>query len=238
MAQRFLVVDDHPLMRDAIRSTLAQLAPDSDIQAASDLGEAIKCLSDAEPFDLALLDLRLPDATGTEALAALREKCPETPVVILSADVDGETILRCIDLGACGYIPKTLHADGVMNALRVVAAGDIYIPHQAVSGARGPGAASGANGHPSMSRPPTGQVTDPRTLGLTERQLDVLLLILKGYPNKLICRNLHLAEGTIKVHVSAVLRALGVRNRTQAIIAASTMGLKLSELERRRSPMA
>lgn len=230
MGQKFLVVDDHPLMRDAIRSTLVMLSPESDVQGACDLTEALRCFEQTHSFDLALLDLHLPDTDGTDGLRALREKCPETPVVVMSADVDGDTILRCIDLGACGYIPKTLHVDGVMNALRVVAAGDIYIPHQAVS--------AGRNGsHKNGSRPLTAHSTDPRSLGLTDRQLDVLLLILKGYPNKLICRNLHLAEGTIKVHVSAVLRALGVNNRTQAILAASAMGLKLSELERRRSPM-
>lgn len=231
MSQRFLVVDDHPLMREAIRSTLAMLAPDSEVAAAASLSEAITLLGADPPIDLTLLDLRLPDAQGIEGLRELRSRRPDSPVVVMSADVDGETILRCIDLGACGYIPKTLHADAVMNALRLVAAGDIYIPHQAVSAQRElRGAAS-----PASDRGGT-RNTKPRDLGLTERQLDVLRLILKGFSNKLICRQLDLAEGTIKVHVSAVLRALGVRNRTQAIIAASEIGLKLSDNDKPPRP--
>lgn len=236
MGQRFLVVDDHPLMRDAIRTTLAQLSPDSRVDGASSLNEAMSLLGEEPGVDLTLLDLCLPDSQGLDGLKTLRASRPECPVVVLSADMDGETILRCIDLGACGYIPKTLHADAVMNALRLVAAGDIYIPHQALASARGE-AALAAGGHPPSAHAlRTGQnkVTDPRDLGLTDRQIDVLRLILKGFSNKLICRQLKLAEGTIKVHVSAVLRALGVRNRTQAIIAASAMGLRLAEPERVR----
>lgn len=232
MVQRFLVVDDHPLMREAIRSTLAMLAPGSDVEGASSLSEAIGLLDGAEPVDLTLLDLRLPDSQGIDGLRQLRERCPDSPVVVMSADVDGETILRCIDLGACGYIPKTLHADAVMNALRLVAAGDIYIPHQAVLSQRG----ETASAHSQRPNRGAARSTHPRDLGLTDRQLDVLRLILKGYSNKLICRQLSLAEGTIKVHVSAVLRALGVRNRTQAIIAASEMGLRLSDLEKSPRP--
>jgi DNA-binding NarL/FixJ family response regulator len=230
MGQKFLVVDDHPLMREAVRTTLILLQPDSKVAAVSTLAEAMVCLEQEPRFDLTLLDLCLPDAVGTDGLKQVRSKRPDCPVVVLSADVEGETILRCIEMGACGYIPKTLHSDAVMNALRMVVAGDIYIPHQAIAPARTEGPKSSIYGGRANHRS-----TDPRDLGLTERQLDVLRLILKGFSNKLICRQLKLAEGTIKVHVSAVLRALGVHNRTQAIIAASQIGLKISELERSRA---
>lgn len=221
------MVDDHPLMREAIRSTLVMLAPDGRVDAVSSLTEAIEYMDASPPLDLTLLDLGLPDCDGIDGLKEMRSRHPECPVVVMSAEVEGATILKCIDLGACGYIPKTLHADAVMNALRLVAAGDIYIPHQAL--------ASPKKEHKSASSAlgrAAARSTDPRDLGLTDRQLDVLRLILKGFSNKIICRQLKLAEGTIKVHVSAVLRALGVRNRTQAIIAASEIGLKMSELER------
>ncbi len=230
MGQKFLVVDDHPLMREAIRTTLHLLQPDSKVATVSTLVEAIACLEEEPKFDLTLLDLHLPDSQGTDGLRQVRAKRPECPVVVLSADIDGETILKCIEMGACGYIPKTLHSDAVMNALRLVVAGDIYIPHQAISPSRIDGPKSSINGGRATQRS-----TDPRDLGLTERQLDVLRLILKGFSNKLICRQLKLAEGTIKVHVSAVLRALGVHNRTQAIIAASQIGLKISELDKSRA---
>ena len=230
MGQRFLVVDDHPLMRDAIRSTLMLLEPEGKVAAVSSLSEALHCLEQEPDFDLTLLDLHLPDTTGIEGLKTLRSRRPECPVVVLSADVEGETILKCIELGACGYIPKTLHSDAVVNALRLVVAGDIYIPHQAIAATRHDVSKSSIAGGRAAHRS-----TDPRDLGLTDRQLDVLRLILKGFSNKLICRQLKLAEGTIKVHVSAVLRALGVHNRTQAIIAASQIGLKISELEKAKA---
>ena len=221
MSQRFLVVDDHPLMREAIRSTLNAITVDGQVDTAATLAEALNKLGDVDSYDLALLDLRLPDSVGFEGLKTLRAGWPDCPVVVLSADVDGPTILHCLELGAAGYIPKTLHTDAVMNALRLVAGGDIYIPQQAVALER--------SKRPMSSWSRRGTTTDPHSLGLTDRQVDVLRLILRGLPNKLICRQLVLAEGTVKVHVSAVLRALGVRNRTQAIIAASQIGLRLGD---------
>ncbi len=218
--RRFLVIDDHPLMRDAVTRALANLQFDGRVDTASTLAEALARLGEDGPFDLALLDLQLPDANGFEALRTLRRERPECPVVVLSGDLDGQTILQCLEMGAAGYIPKTLHSDAVMNALRVVTGGDIYVPMQAVAAER-----ALRPGQPPLRR---ASHTDPRSLGLTERQIDVLRLILRGMPNKIICRTLNLAEGTIKVHVSAVLRALGVRNRTQAIIAANQLGLQLS----------
>ena len=185
--------------------------------------EALEKIDRSGPFDLTLLDLHLPDVKGFEGLKSMRAKRPECPVVVLSGELDAPTILHCIELGAAGYIPKSLHTDAVMNALRLIAAGDIYIPHQAVAAGR---IAAGG-----LAARHAGAGSDPRDLGLTDRQVDVLRLILKGLPNKLICRRLNLAEGTIKVHVSAVLRALGVRNRTQAIIAAGELGLRLPELD-------
>jgi DNA-binding NarL/FixJ family response regulator len=137
--------------------------------------------------------------------------------VVLSAEIDRETILRCLDLGAAGYIPKTYHADVITHALRLIASGHVYVPREAIDPRRD------AN-EPIRLR---SAGSDPRGLGLTDRQCDVLRLILRGLPNKLICRQLDLAEGTVKVHVSAVLRALGVRNRTQAVIAASRLGLRM-----------
>lgn len=218
--RRFLVIDDHPLMRDAVTRALANLPVNGRVDTAATLAEALAKLSEEVPVDLALLDLQLPDAEGFEALRTLRRECPECPVVVLSGDLDGQTILQCLEMGAAGYIPKTLHSEAVMNALRVVTGGDIYVPMQAVAAERAL--------RPGQLPLRRASHTDPRSLGLTERQIDVLRLILRGMPNKIICRTLSLAEGTIKVHVSAVLRALGVRNRTQAIIAANQLGLQLS----------
>ena len=217
MAGRVLIIDDHPLVRDAIIATMEAIAPGHRIDLAASFAEARRLLSLDDGYGLLLLDLSLPDSTGFEALKTLRGQYPHIPVAVLSSATDRETIVRCIDLGASGYIPKTYRADAMMHALRMISSGHVHVPREAIDGRRE------AN-EPVRTRPPGG---DPRGLGLTDRQCDVLRLLVRGLPNKLICRHLQLAEGTVKVHVSAVLRALGARNRTQAVIAASRMGLRL-----------
>lgn len=261
MAVSVLIIDDHPLMRDAVRMTMQSIAPGGRVDMADSFTDARRLLSSEQEWDFALLDLHLPDCEGFDGLIALREMRPTLTTVVLSGNTDRDTILRCIDLGASGYIPKTYPSEVISHALRLVASGHLYVPREALGRETlGPapswgsrlGASSSSPGFPEAApgmlrtgypgldalspgqgaREPlasTGRTTDPRRLGLTDRQCDVLRLILRGLPNKLICRQLDLAEGTVKVHVSAVLRALGVRNRTQAVIAASRLGLRISE---------
>lgn len=219
MGRRYLVVDDHPIIQNALRETLSELEPDCEVRVTGRLADAMQSLRDG-PVQLILFDLRLPDAGGVEGLVALRTRHPESPLAVMSAETDNSMITRCLDLGALGYIPKTLPADQMRSALRLVASGCAYVPPSVFAAEQ-----------PLRARPDAASVrsSDPRHLGLTDRQVDVLRLILRGLPNKLICRQLALAEGTVKVHVSAVLRALGVRNRTQAVIAASRIGLKLQD---------
>lgn len=220
MGRQFLVVDDHPLLQRAISDTLTDLEPDCKVRVASRLSEALRMLREAAPVDLILFDLGLPDACGVEGLMTLRQRHPDCPVVVISADEDAPMILRCLDIGAAGYIPKTEPNESVHSALRTVASGCAYVPQRAL-----------ATMQPIRVRPEghAPRTTDPRSLGLTDRQSAVLKLLLRGLPNKLICRQLALAEGTVKVHVSAVLRALGVRNRTQAVIAAARIGLRFTD---------
>ena len=220
MGRQYLVVDDHPLVQRAITDTLGEIEPDCEVRLAGRLSEALRVLRDTASIDMVLFDLTLPDAGGVEGLMALRQRHPECPVVVVSADEDAPMILRCLDLGAAGYIPKNHSNDALQNALRLVASGCPYVPPQAL-----------ATEQPIRLRSEgrSARHTDPRSLGLTDRQSDVLKLLLRGLPNKLICRHLALAEGTVKVHVSAVLRALGVRNRTQAVIAAARIGLRFPD---------
>jgi len=219
MTKRYLVVDDHPIIQSAMKETLLELEANCTVQTAGRLAEAMRILRTEGPVDLVLFDLKLPDAGGVEGLMALRAQHPDSPVAVVSAEMDAPMIVRCLDLGALGFIPKTLPHEAIRSALRLVASGCAYVPPQVL-----------ANEPPLRLRTDaTVRSSDPRNLGLTERQVDVLKLILRGLPNKLICRQLALAEGTVKVHVSAVLRALGVRNRTQAVIAASRIGLKLND---------
>lgn len=221
MSGTFLIVDDHPIVRRAIAQDLAEFDPGCEVLLANRMDEALRLLRGGQKIDLVLLDLRLPDTAGVEGLVALRRQHPECRVVIVSAESDAPMIVRCLDLGAAGYIPKILPEGEIRSALRLVASGCAYVPPQILAAEQ-----------PLRTRgdhDPALRSADPRRLGLTERQVDVLRLILRGLPNKLICRQLALAEGTVKVHVSAVLRALGVRNRTQAVIAASRIGLRLSD---------
>lgn len=217
---KFLVIDDHPIVADALRQALLTLERTAEVACVGDLAAALAAAGEVQ-FDLALLDLGLPDCAGPEGLARLREARPELPVVVVSATSDPETILEALDLGAMGFIPKTSTRDVLLNAVRLVASGGIYVPVEALRtrSAKGEGESSGA-----------GAARSAADLGLTSRQRDVLVLLLKGLPNKLIARKLDLAENTVKVHVRAVLQALDVSTRTQALIAATRLGLRLENL--------
>lgn len=211
---KILVTDDHPIMRDALKITLGALMPEAEILCAGQLGEAV-AMARAQPPDLAILDLGLPETTGIGALTRFREMVPEVPVVVFSAADDRATVLAALDAGAMGFIPKTVPSDVLMSALRIVFAGAIYVPPEALDGAQ----------VASLDR-----TLPPRSdefAALTPRQREVMQLLLQGHSNKRICRQLDIAENTVKVHVSAVLRALGAENRTQAVLAASRLGVQI-----------
>ena len=137
---------------------------------------------------------------------------------MLSGSESRDDVMRAIDGGAMGFIPKSQPSRVMINALRLVLAGGVYLPVEILGLPAASPAASSAN---------AGTVRTPADLGMTGRQSEVLALLIQGKPNKLICRDLGLAEGTVKIHVTAILRALGVANRTQAVIAVSRLGLKL-----------
>ncbi len=221
MARQFLVLDDHPFVHTVLVQLLAELEPGGQVQLTHRLDQALSALRQAPPPDLIIADLHLPDAHGPDVLARLRQQRPESPVAVFSANVEPSTILRCLEAGAVGYIPKTHGAPAVGHALRLMMSGCPYLPPEVLN-------PRALQLRQRLGATP-GRPTDPRLLGLTDRQIDVLRLILRGLPNKLICRQLRLAEGTVKVHVSAVLRALGARNRTQAVIEASRIGLPISD---------
>jgi len=224
---KVLVVDDHPLILEALRHVLAQLEIDLEVFDAAS-AEAGRRLVDEHPdASLALLDLTLPGADGFQLLADFRAAHPAVPVVVLSASERHVDVLRALDMGAMGYIPKRSSNSIMLQALRLVLSGGIYVPAAAI----GPGTDGAPERTPPAAVPPLR--TTPRELGLTERQAEVLGCILQGLPNKLICRRLALAEGTVKIHVAAILRALNVHNRTQAVIEASRLGITLDRLPKR-----
>lgn len=218
-AKQFLLVDDHPILRDAISQTLADLIPGSRTDLATSLQESRNRFATGRRYDYVLLDLQLPDSAGHESLVQMRALAPDTPIIVVTGDARRDVIVRCLEMGAMGYIPKSLQADVVRHALRLAISGQVYVPREALAD---------ASMERSM-RPARPDPRNPRSLGLTARQVDVLRLMMQGLPNKLICRELQLAEGTVKAHVSAVLRALAVSSRTQAVITARDVGIDFDD---------
>ena len=208
-----LVIDDHPLILAAMQAVVTGLGDDYHVTCAGSATEARARLLDHADFDLMLLDLMLGADNGFDLLQEFRTSHPRVPVVVLSASESKEHVLRALDLGAMGYITKRAASDEVVNALRVVLSGGLYVPPQAF--------ANGPEKRVSPSDGPAALVTRSvlEQLGLTHRQGEVLKGILRGLPNKMIARELDLSVETVKDHVQSVLRSLHVTSRTQAVLA-------------------
>ena len=231
---KVLLIDDHPLILSALQSVILGLGGDVSVTGAGSAAAARQILKADSDFDLVLLDLHLGDADGFEVLAEFRGQYPALPVVVVSASDRTSDVIRAIDLGAMGFVPKRASNDTLFEALRMVMSGGIYVPSMTMGTGPSDRAESRADGDtvPSVLRvlreraEDSGFQTGPpplASLGLTPRQTDVLALLLKGQPNKLIARELNLSVETVKDHVAAVLRTLGVNSRTQAVLAVSQM---------------
>lgn len=217
---KILVVDDHVLIREALRGVLRELKGEATlIVEAADARQAMREIEQNGTVDLILLDLGLPDRDGFEVLGELGVRYPTIPVVVLSAYRDRATVTRALDAGALGFIPKSAHRDVMLSAFNLVFAGGIYVPPE-VLGLREP--ATGPKQTPPGS--PNRRLIASE-LGLTDRQIDVLWLMMGGKSNKAISRALNVAEPTVKTHVSAILKALRVTSRTEAVIAAGSLGI-------------
>jgi DNA-binding NarL/FixJ family response regulator len=210
-----LIVDDHPLIQEAVANVLRSLDPATDVAAATDCDSGLAVATSTPGLDLVVLDLNLPGLSGIPALKRWRSRLPAVPVVVLSAVNDQATVLAAMHAGAAGYITKSSSNEVMRQALLLVLAGGKYLPPELL-------ARSGASRSSTEPRQPTLQAAP---LDLTDRQLAVLRLLAKGAPNKSICRELGLAERTVKAHVTAVLRALKVSSRTQAAVEAVRLGL-------------
>ena len=210
----FLLVDDHPMVREALASLLLELRPGSTVRQAASGAEALAALGDGQVVDLVLLDLRLPDGSGLDLLRRIGAASIGTAVVMLSGDLDRQTVQEALAAGAVGYVPKTEPREIIAGALGLVLAGGVYVPPVALQ---------------TAARTFDTRAATPEALGLTGRQLEVLALLMQGKNNKLICRALGLAEPTVKNHVSAILRALGVDSRTEAVLAVTRLGWALPQ---------
>ena len=213
---KVLLIDDHVLFRDALSLMLQSRLSGLDLLHAGRLDEALDVLERHPDIGLALLDLSLPDSGGLASLQRWREHAPQVTTVVLSADDRPETVLAAIDAGAAGFIPKTAQGTVLEGALRAVLDGRAFVPPRTYGtlDALQPGASAPAGSAESLE--------------LSPRQLDVLRLLIEGKSNKLICRALDLSESTVKTHLAAIFRKLEVETRTQAVVAAARLGLRLS----------
>jgi DNA-binding NarL/FixJ family response regulator len=216
---KILVIDDHVLIREALQALLKKLKRGAEVLEASDSRQAMEIFANNADIGLVMLDLNLPDRDGLAVLSELRELHPAVAVVVMSAIQERATVMQALDLGAVGYIPKSARREVMTSALQLIFSGGIYIPPEILAHAEPIAAAS----QPPHERP----FVSPSEIGLSDRQLDVLAHLMQGKNNKVICRLLGLAEPTVKNHVTAILRALKVSNRTEAVIAVNELGWKL-----------
>jgi DNA-binding NarL/FixJ family response regulator len=215
---KILVIDDHALIREALRGVLKELKGDVSVVEAPGWRQAAIHFEEGASFDLVLLDLNLPDRDGADILAELRERYPAIAVVVLSARQDRDSVAKALNLGALGFIPKSAPREVMLSAFNLIFSGGMYIPPEILAGRDPPPA------QPSTASLRSGRRMSAADLGLTERQMEVLALLMQGRSNKVICRLLDLAEPTVKNHVTAILKALKASNRTEAVVAARELG--------------
>ena len=214
---KILLIDDHAMFCEGLRLVFERIDTTFEIIDVGDCASAFDAIKRHADLTLVLLDLGLPDMPGLDALSLLREHHPDLPVVVLSATEDRPTVLEAINRGAMGFIPKSSDSSLLVNALRLVLAKGVYVPPSALTKPLNAGDTA-----PSTSvKQKTAAL---RELGITERQMEVLGLLLQGLPNKLIAHRMNLSEATVKTHVAACLRVLNVANRTQAVLAVGRLG--------------
>jgi two-component system, NarL family, nitrate/nitrite response regulator NarL len=209
---KLLIVDDHAILREGLIALLRQFEQGADVLQASDTTEGLR-LAEANPdLDAVFLDLNMPGQGGMEIIPVFAQRCPQLPVIVLSSSEDPDDVRLALKSGASGYVPKSASPRNILSALRFVLSGEIYVPPLMLD----PGSVA-ANG-------PARVVLEPGER-LTERQTEVLRQLCRGLSNKEISRALELSEKTTKSHVTAIFKALGVVNRTQAAAAAKRAGI-------------
>jgi DNA-binding NarL/FixJ family response regulator len=208
-AMKTLLVDDHLLFSEGLTLLMEQSFEEVVCFQSASIAEALERGAEHPDLALILLDLGLPDSQGQDGLRRLQARFPTTPLVVMSADARPQTVIDSIEAGAQGFIPKSARPAEMREALACVLAGGIYVPSALAGGASAPKAA------------------DAIELNLSNRQIDVLRLLIAGCANKVIARELGLSESTVKTHVAAIFQRLEVNTRTQAVIKVASLGLRL-----------
>jgi DNA-binding NarL/FixJ family response regulator len=212
---KVLIIDDHALIREALHAVLKQLKPEAVIFESSSSRQAMHVIEQHPDVSLILLDINLPDRDGLSVLAELRERYATIAIVVLSGTDDQDTVKHAFRLGALGFIPKTTEREVMLNAIQLVLSGGIYIPSEILDAEK------------TIPPRPANKAAAPRfsgALGLTDRQIEVLALLMEGKNNKVIAKTLKMAVPTVKNHITAILKTLNVTSRTEAVIKLGQMG--------------
>ena len=216
---KYLIVDDHALVAGALTLLLEDRDPEADVHTAATADAALELVDREGDADLLILDLSLPGVTGTELMEEIVRRQPMLKILVVSGLADQESIMRVLQLGAAGFVPKSLDTELLSSAIDFVLKGGVYIPSKLLTESQKDGffTRTAARLKAPESAPPH----------LTDRQRDVLAQLAKGAPIKRICRELDLSEGTVKTHVAAIYRSFGASNRTEALIAARRAGFDI-----------
>lgn len=221
---KFLIADDHHLIREGLKNTLESVYSDLLIAEATDGGQVLEVVENNPDLDLILLDYFMPGTDGFSLITTLCDRFPSIPVIVISAADDPVLMHKVFDRGVAGFIPKATGQELIVRAIQLVLSGGTYLPPELME-------IGSAFDHEATAReiPVDRSITLAESSDmfsmLTQRQQEVLHLLAKGETNKDISRHLNVSENTVKVHVTAILKALGVSNRTQAVIVSQKMGL-------------
>lgn len=210
MSKRALIVDDHPIVRNALVTSLVSLGMFDDPDTAGSFSELIEKLEGDADYQLLILDLSLTDVSGADGMIYIREKYPEIPVVVFSGHSSADVIAECFEKGVHGFVSKNSSMQVFANAIRIVLSGSTYIPPEAVS-LIGLEPAAGTSQRPGIVK---------EEIEFSPKQKQVFDELVRGMPNKVIATRLDMAEGTVKAHLHSIYQILRVTNRAQAILRA------------------
>lgn len=212
-SESVLIVEDHPFVSDGIAAIVTALRPSARVFQCARLAHA-QALVVAQKVALVFLDLRIPDASGFQALEFFRALLPGTPIAVVSGEEENEVVMRCLQLGARAFVPKSLGSEAFRRAIEQVLLGGTYAPIGVIAQLS------------EVARVPVSHPPD-NPWSLTTRQIEVATLLVDGMPNKLIANRLNISESTVKLHVSSILRQMRVTNRSQAVLLLARSGLKM-----------
>lgn len=216
---KVIIADDHALVREGISHTLKSVWGNVEVLEAGEGAPLLRLLEQHDKIDIVLMDLFMPNTDGFQMLTEINQRWPDVPLVILSASENVNYMRKAIDLGAAGYVPKSLSREVMLGALQLVRSGGVYIPPASLGSSVDDDESSG------FSVDPNDPQLKKRMLQLTSRQKQVLKLLTDGMTNKEIATELGLSEYTIKIHITGIFKTLHVSNRTQAVIVARYVGV-------------